>query len=161
MNKLAVSADLKRATARWNERERFNAFAELENFRRQTDGLRRVVSNHAVFNRNFGFHLALLPVKRVRTEQHTVKVRAALHLPVEAQSTSHFSHEQARSGTCASPRSRPDWERNANPVPLSTLTVSSGSWRFAAGFISARPENIGEDNEHLSDRRFVIDTKQR
>jgi hypothetical protein len=52
--------NFKCATARWNERERFDSFAKIENFRRQTDGLRRVVSNHAVFNRNFGFHLALL-----------------------------------------------------------------------------------------------------
>ena len=60
MEELAIGADLKRPTARWKEGERFDPLAEFEDFRRQTDGLRRVVSNHAIFNRDFGFHLALL-----------------------------------------------------------------------------------------------------
>ena len=60
MEELAIGVDLKCPTARWNEGERFDPLAEFEDFRRQTDGLRRVVSNHAVFNRDFGFHLVLL-----------------------------------------------------------------------------------------------------
>ena len=63
MEQFAISANFEGAAARWNERERFDSFAKFENFRRQTDGLRRVISNHAIFNRYFGFHLILLPVK--------------------------------------------------------------------------------------------------
>ena len=50
MEKFAIGADLESAAARGDERERFDAFAELKNFGRQTDGLRRVVSNDAVFD---------------------------------------------------------------------------------------------------------------
>ena len=56
MEELAIGADFKGAAAGWNQRQRFDAFAEFENFRRQTDGLGRVVSNHTVFNRDLGFH---------------------------------------------------------------------------------------------------------
>ena len=48
--------NLESAAARGNQRERFDALAELKNFRRQTDGLRRVVSNDAVFDRDLGLH---------------------------------------------------------------------------------------------------------
>ena len=58
MDEVAIGANFKSAAARWNERERFDAFAEFKNFGRQTDGLRRVVSNDAVFDRDFGFHSA-------------------------------------------------------------------------------------------------------
>ncbi len=57
MQELAIGANFKCAAARRNERQRFNALAEFENLGRQTDGLRRVVSNHAVFDRYFGFHV--------------------------------------------------------------------------------------------------------
>jgi hypothetical protein len=56
MEQFAIGANLEGAAARGNQRERFNALAELENFGRQTDGLRRVVSNDAVFDRYLGFH---------------------------------------------------------------------------------------------------------
>jgi len=56
MEQFAIGANLESAAARGNQRERFNALAELKNFRRQTDGFRRVVSNDAVFDRDFGFH---------------------------------------------------------------------------------------------------------
>ena len=57
MEELSIDADLKCAAARGNERERLDSFAEFENFGRQTDGLRRVVSNHAIFDRYFGFQV--------------------------------------------------------------------------------------------------------
>ena len=60
MEEFAIGANLEGAAARWNERERLDALAEFENFGRQTDGLRRVVSNDAVFDRHLGFHLELL-----------------------------------------------------------------------------------------------------
>jgi len=56
MEELAIGADFKSAAAGWKQRQRFDAFAEFENFRRQTDGLGRVVSNHAILDRDFGFH---------------------------------------------------------------------------------------------------------
>ena len=58
MEQFAIGANLEGAAARGNQRERFDALAELKNFGRQTDGFRRVVSNHAVFDRDFGFHPA-------------------------------------------------------------------------------------------------------
>jgi len=56
MEEFAIGANLEGAAARGNQRERFDALAELENFSRQTDGLRRVVSNDAVFDRHFSLH---------------------------------------------------------------------------------------------------------
>ena len=50
MEQFAIGANFEGAAARWNQRERFYPLAELENFGRQTDGLRRVVSNDAVFD---------------------------------------------------------------------------------------------------------------
>jgi hypothetical protein len=58
MEQFAIGANFESATARRNERERFDAFAEFKNFGRQTDGLRRVVSNDAIFDRDFGLHPA-------------------------------------------------------------------------------------------------------
>jgi hypothetical protein len=60
IKELSIGANFKGAAARGNERERLDAFAEFENLGRQTDGLWRVVSNQAVFDRHFGFHPGLL-----------------------------------------------------------------------------------------------------
>ena len=60
MEEFAIGANLEGAAARWNERERLDALAEFKNFGRQTDSLRRVVSNDAVFDRHFGLHFELL-----------------------------------------------------------------------------------------------------
>ena len=56
MEQFAISANFEGAAARRNQRKRFDTLAELKNFGRQTDGLRRVVSNDAVFDRYLGFH---------------------------------------------------------------------------------------------------------
>jgi hypothetical protein len=56
MEQFAIGANLEGAAARGNQGERLDALAELENFGRQTDGLRRVVSNDAVFDRYLGLH---------------------------------------------------------------------------------------------------------
>ena len=53
MDELVIGANLERAAARWNEGERRDAIAEFKNFGRQTDGLRRVVSNDAIFDGDF------------------------------------------------------------------------------------------------------------
>ena len=50
MEQFAIGANLESAAARGNQRERLDALAELKNFGRQTDSLRRVVSNDAVFD---------------------------------------------------------------------------------------------------------------
>jgi hypothetical protein len=60
MEKFTIGADFESAAARRNEGERLDALAQFENFCRQTDGLRRVVSDDAVFDRHFGLHLELL-----------------------------------------------------------------------------------------------------
>ena len=60
MEEFSIGADLESAAARRNESERRDALAEFENLGRQTDGLRRVVSNDAVFDRHFGLHFELL-----------------------------------------------------------------------------------------------------
>jgi hypothetical protein len=67
MKKFSIGANFERAAARRNKSERLYAFAEFKNFGRQTDGLWRVVSNHAVFDRYFGFHFELLSESK-RTE---------------------------------------------------------------------------------------------
>jgi hypothetical protein len=61
VHEVAVGPDFESAAAGRNERERFDAFAKIKNFGRQTDGLGRVVSNDAVFDGNFCFHAVLLP----------------------------------------------------------------------------------------------------
>jgi hypothetical protein len=68
MEQFAIGANFKSAAARRNERERFYAFAEFKNFGRQTDGLRRVVSNDAIFDRDFGFHSGVLLSEENGTE---------------------------------------------------------------------------------------------
>ena len=75
MEQFAIGADLEGAPARGNQRKRFDAVAKLESFSRQTDGFRRVVSNRAILDPNFGFHRTLLsgaklsaPEKRVKLE---------------------------------------------------------------------------------------------
>ena len=73
MEQFAIGANFKSAAARWDERKRFDAFAEFKDFGRQTDGLRRVVSNDAVFDRDFGFHLELLSEERLSSGRNAVK----------------------------------------------------------------------------------------
>jgi hypothetical protein len=50
MEQFAIGANFEGTTARRNQHKRLDALAEFENFGRQTDGLRRVVSNDAVFD---------------------------------------------------------------------------------------------------------------
>ena len=56
MEQFAIGANFEGTAARRNQHKRLDALAEFENFGRQTDGLRRVVSNDAVFDRHLGFH---------------------------------------------------------------------------------------------------------
>ena len=50
MEQFPIGANFEGTAARRNQRKRLNALAEFENFGRQTDGLRCVVSNDAVFD---------------------------------------------------------------------------------------------------------------
>jgi hypothetical protein len=77
MEELAIGADFECAATRRDQGERFNALAEFENLGRQTDGLRRVVSDDAVFDRYFGFHRELLSISNVSAGKTAVKVCAA------------------------------------------------------------------------------------
>jgi len=83
MEKFSISANFECPAARRNESERFDAFTEFENFGRQTDGLGRVVSNHAVFDRYFGFHLVLLSEKSYGGEAKRSSLGAALGVCAE------------------------------------------------------------------------------
>jgi hypothetical protein len=56
MEQFAIGANFEGAAARRNQRKRLYALAEFEDLGRQTDGLRRVVSNDAVFDCYFGLH---------------------------------------------------------------------------------------------------------
>ena len=63
MKEFAIGANLEGAPARWDQRERLYALAELKNFGRQTDGPRRVVSDDAIFDRHLGFHQRASPFR--------------------------------------------------------------------------------------------------
>jgi hypothetical protein len=65
MEEFAIGANFEGAPARRDERERLDTLAEFKNLGRQTDGLRRVVSNHAIFDRYFGFQVELLSDSRL------------------------------------------------------------------------------------------------
>lgn len=70
VEEFAIGANFERTAARRNEGERFNTLAEFKNFGRQTDGLRRVVSNDAIFDRYLGFHVKLsFPVRSYRRDE--------------------------------------------------------------------------------------------
>jgi hypothetical protein len=75
MEEFSIGADLESAAARRNESERRDALAEFENLGRQTDGLRRVVSDDAVFDGHLGFHRDSFPKKILRAAQEPVKQR--------------------------------------------------------------------------------------
>ena len=78
MEEFSIGANFEGAAARRNESERRDALAEFENFGRQTDGLRRVVSNHAIFDRDFGFHPELLSVNEAIDAMKLRQARRAL-----------------------------------------------------------------------------------
>ena len=73
MEDFSIGADLESAAARRNESERRDALAEFKNLGRQTDGLRRVVSNDAIFDRHFGFHSRLLSDVKLSARLNAVK----------------------------------------------------------------------------------------
>ena len=74
MERFAIGADFEGAAAGWDQGERRDAIAEFENFSRQTDGFRRVVSNAAILDPDFGFHRALLSSDEVNGKRARVKM---------------------------------------------------------------------------------------
>jgi len=72
MEEFAIGANFEGATARRDERERLDTLAEFKDLGRQTDGLGRVVSNHAIFDRYFGFHVELLSDSRLGSANRAV-----------------------------------------------------------------------------------------
>ncbi|MEY2439282.1 MAG: hypothetical protein QOI34_667 [Verrucomicrobiota bacterium] len=78
MDKVAMSANFKRTATRRNQSERFDALAQFENFGRQTDSLRRVVSDYTIFDRHLGFHRELPSLKKVSAGRNRVKNRPSL-----------------------------------------------------------------------------------
>jgi hypothetical protein len=75
MEQFAIGLDLECTASGRDKSERFNPVAEFENFCRQTDGFRRVVSNHAVFNRHFGLHASSFPRAKLSMRLNRVKPR--------------------------------------------------------------------------------------
>ena len=91
MEQFTIGANLESAAARRNQRERLDALAELKNRGRQTDGLRRVVSNNAVFDRHLGFHRKTpfrnQTIGAVKSGQEMLVVVAKFVTNVESQKT--------------------------------------------------------------------------
>ena len=75
MEQLAIGADFEGAAARWNEGERRDPIAEIENLSRQTDGFRCVVSNAAILDPDFDFHRSLLSAPEISGKGGRVKCR--------------------------------------------------------------------------------------
>ncbi len=146
MEEFAIGANLESAAARRNERERLDALAEFKNFGRQTDSLRRVVSNDAVFDRHFGLHFELL------SENETIGATKGGQDSVDAAACSRILLECrllffGRRLTQA-------------PLQLTRLSIARGSRRFGSGF-AAGTEQHREDNENLRTRRVIRAAKER
>jgi hypothetical protein len=65
VERFAIGADFERAAPGWDKGKRRDAIAEFENLSRQTDGFRRVISNRAVLDSDFGFHRTLLSSREI------------------------------------------------------------------------------------------------
>jgi len=95
MERFAIDGDFKGAATRRDEGERADAIAEFEYLGRQTDGLRRVISDHAVLDSDFGFHATLLSefepsgwrpgIKQARSLESLRGGRARERIKVRAQ----------------------------------------------------------------------------
>ena len=93
MELFAIGDDLEGAATRGHERKRRNPIAEFENLSRQTDGFRRVVSNAAILDPDFGFHQLLsraeligksMPALERRGDELGERFKAAFVFGVEA-----------------------------------------------------------------------------
>jgi hypothetical protein len=77
VNFLTTDADLEHAAARRHQPQGADALLELEEFDRQTDGLRLVVSSRTIFDREFGLHLRMHRILRPENGQGTRSIPAA------------------------------------------------------------------------------------
>src|SRR5437667_11608498 len=134
MEQFAIGANLESAAARGNQLERLDALAELKNFGRQTDGLRRVVSNDAVFDRYLGLH-----------QRGPFRKR-------------NYRCDRTRSRNCRGSRVGCSIFRRSQTAATTvkeTLAITRRSGRFGLGFRSARSEQHREDGEDLHSRRVL------
>ena len=133
MKQFSIGVDFKRAATRRNKRERFDPVSEFENFCRQTDGFRRVVSNHAIFDRDLGLHSNSFPMKwyedRAKRSRHPSPARDMRPSP------------------------QPAGLGNDAQIYLRCLTISGRGRRFTASFFSvSSAEIVRENNKHFRDR---------
>ena len=79
-----MGADFEGAATGWDQSERRNAIAELENLSRQTDSFGRVVSNAAILDPNFRLHVLLLSKTSLAATKRGSRQRACLCANPEA-----------------------------------------------------------------------------
>jgi hypothetical protein len=125
MEQFAIGANLESAAARWDERKRLDAFAEFKNLGRQTDGLRRVVSNDAIFDRDFRLH----SVSSFPSENPTGWTK-----PVKRSDRG--GESDAQQAVRISPKLQRTHTERRSPKLFGledSLPITGRSWRFAAG----------------------------
>ena len=147
MEEFAIGANLESAAARGNERKRLDALAEFENFGRQTDGLRRVVSNDAVFDRHLGFHFELL------SKNQAIGTSKRGQDSVEAPKGFEVTF-LSRADCCSDGRRSPLQQKNG-------LAIAHGRRRFGSFWRPAGAEQHRENDEHLRTRRVIRAAKER
>ena len=79
MDLLAIRGDFIGAATRRHELEGADVLLELEEFFRQTDGIRLVVSSSAIFNRDVERHNQIQRSQSVREHGQCVKVRTEFY----------------------------------------------------------------------------------
>jgi hypothetical protein len=141
MEEFAIGANLEGAAARWDERKRLDALAELKNFGRQTDGPRRVVSNNAIFDRHLGFHQRASPFRREtigakKCGQAAVALRCIIRIPTFATIVDVATEDRL------------------------TITRRRGCFPAGLGRRSAGSPKIGDYDEQLHHWRLVVYAKQ-
>jgi hypothetical protein len=167
MEEFAIGANLESAAARRNERERLDALAEFENFGRQTDGLRRVVSNDAVFDRYLGFHLELLSKNQAigtsKRGQDSVEVPDGFevtflpqpiafsdgHRPPLQETLSTVAHGRRRFSSFRSPRGRTTLRKRRTPARAASPPCSQRTVRHPSAYcLSASTRSLGQSRNY-------------
>ncbi len=140
MEQFSIGLDFEGAATRRDKRERFDPVAEFKNFGRQTDGLRRVVSNHAVFDRDFGLHPSSFPEWKLPMRPKPVKAmrRRSVVAPARPGTTLNRRKRRKPSRAGEGNQGSPRLVRISSlfsllsSVPNLGLTISRGSWRLSA-----------------------------
>jgi len=153
VEQFSISANLESAPTRRNEGERFDPLAELENFGRQTDGLRRVVSNHAVFDRDLGSHSHSFPKQNYRCDEMRSR-RCRDSRPL----ANTFGVSVPNRWNCRRHACHYRWQAMRSRYNC-RLAVASRSGGFSA-LRAAGAEEIRKNDERLHLGRFVIRAEQ-